>query len=404
MTTGVNGFEIASITALNNSKDLKTVVAVAGIVASATAADPRANAASVLSAVLSGLNAIADVQSIVSSYNSQLASYARREEEWQYQSDLAGYDISIANQQIKIAEQNTRIVSQEREIASLNMGHATDTLEFLKTKFTNAELYRWMGNILERTYSYMLSLATATAKTAERQYYFEQQQQAGPFIMDDYWEVPQTGSLTTAGGTDRRGMTGSARLLQDITKLDQHAFDTTKRKLQMTKVISIGQRYPDAFQTFIETGALNFDLTDRLFDYDFPGHYLRLINGVKVSVVGLIPVYDNIKATLTTGNTSYTVINANNTFQRIPIRRLETEQVALTGASRATGVFEFQQQQGELLNPFEGTGIESHWEFKMPRFSNRMDLNRNSYFRVAIVIDRSFRSILNRTKLNQVLC
>lgn len=51
------------------------------------------------------------------------------------------------------------------------------------------------------------------------------------------------------------------------------------------------------------------------------------------------------------------------------------EQVALTGASRATGVFEFQQAQGELLNPFEGMGIESHWEFKMPKFSNRMDFN-----------------------------
>ncbi|HRO76950.1 MAG TPA: hypothetical protein PLP27_12485 [Crocinitomicaceae bacterium] len=53
--------------------------------------------------------------------------------------------------------------------------------------------------------------------------------------------------------------------------------------------------------------------------------------------------------------------------------RLEAEKVALTAANRATGLFEFQQAQGELLNPFEGMGVESRWEFKMPKFSNRMD-------------------------------
>jgi hypothetical protein len=305
---------------------------------------------------------------------SQLASYQRRQQEWQFQSELAGFDVSIANQQIQISQQNTRIVSQEREIASLNMSHATDALEFLKTKFTNAELYRWMGNVLERTYSYMLNLSTAVAKTAEQQYAFEQQQQSAAFILDDYWTLPQTGAMAlSGGGVDRRGLTGSARLLQDITRLDQYAFDTTKRKLQMTKVISIGQLFPDAFQTFQETGVLKFDLTNRLFDYDFPGHYLRLINGVKISVVGLIPVYDNIKATLTASTTSYTVISTNYMFQKIPIRRLEAEKVALTAANRATGLFEFQQAQGELLNPFEGMGVESRWEFKMPKFSNRMD-------------------------------
>lgn len=356
---GWNGYEIASIVLLSTSAAINT----------GTSLFMVTNAVGVLSALA---NAAASTANIMS----QLASYQRRQQEWQYQSDLAGYDISIANQQIKIAEQNTRIVSQEREIASLNMSNATDTLEFLKTKFTNAELYRWMGNVLERTYSYMLSLAASVAKTAEQQYYFEQQQQAGPFILNDYWEVPQTGSLAmTGGGIDRRGLTGSARLLQDITKLDQYAFENTKRKLQMTKVISLGQLYPDAFQTFRQTGVLNFDLTNRLFDYDFPGHYLRLINGVKVSVIGLVPVYDNIKATLTAGTTSYTVINANNTFQQVPIRRMEMEQVALTGASRATGIFEFQPAQGEFLNPFEGMGIESRWEFKMPNFSNRMDYN-----------------------------
>ncbi len=323
----------------------------------------------------SALSSVAQLLSSLSSYNSQLASYQRREQEWQYQKTLAGHDINLANQQINIANQNIRITSQEREIASLNMDHATDTLEFLKTKFTNAELYRWMGNILERTYSYMLSISTAVARSAERQYYFEQQQQAGPFILDDYWEIPESGS-PNGGGTDRRGLTGSARLLQDLTRLDQFAFENTKRKLQMTKRISLAQNFPEEFQAFRETGVFNFAITDRMFDHDFPGHYLRLINGIKASVIGLVPVNDGIKALLTAGATSYTVIEANNLFQRVPIRRAEIEQIALSAPTLSNGLFELQPMQGEFLNPFEGMGVESQWEFKMPKFSNRMDYNQ----------------------------
>ncbi len=58
-----------------------------------------------------------------------------------------------------------------------------------------------------------------------------------------------------------------------------------------------------------------------------------------------------------------------------PIRRMEIEQVTLTSEVRDNGLFEFQPLQNELLNPFEGIGLESRWEFKMPKFSNLMDFN-----------------------------
>jgi len=361
------GFEIANL-------NLLIAAAVAQGVASGLA---YASMNAAFDSGSGGTSLLASSLATTSSIMAQLASYQRRQQEWEYQKELAGFDIQISKQQIKIAEDNIRIVGQERQISEMNAGHAEDTLEFLKTKFTNAELYRWMGNVLERSYSYMLSLATAVARTAERQYYFEQQEQAGPFILDDYWEVQETGMGSQGGGTDRRGMTGSVRLLQDITRLDQFAFENTKRKLQLTRVISLGQLFPEEFQTFRETGVLNFELTNQFFDYDFPGQYLRLINGMKVSVIGLTPVNDGIKAMLTAGSTSYTVIEANNTFQRVPIRRLENEEIALTSPLSSNGLFELQPVQNqEFLNPFEGMGIESRWEFKMPRYSNRMDYSQ----------------------------
>lgn len=364
---GWNGYETASLSLLGASAAMSGVAALANF--SVGFAAPAAYG--------QGFSSLASVFSTISGMMSQLASFERRRQEWEYQKELAGFDIQISKQQIKIAEDNIRIVGQERQISEMNAGHAEDTLEFLKTKFTNAELYRWMGNVLERSYSYMLSLATAVARTAERQYYFEQQEQAGPFILDDYWEVQETGAPTQGGGTDRRGMTGSVRLLQDIIRLDQFAFENTKRKLQLKRVISLAQLFPEEFQTFRETGVLNFELTNQFFDYDFPGQYLRLINGMKVAVIGLTPVNDGIKAMLTAGSTSYTVIEANNTFQRVPIRRLENEEIALSSPLSNNGLFELQPVQNqEFLNPFEGMGIESRWEFKMPRYSNRMDYSQ----------------------------
>ena len=359
LANGINTFETASLVLLQAAVLFQGLSAVALNYTSTGSA---------LGAVAQGLSTQASILS-------QMASYQRRSEEWQFQQQLAGFDIGLANQQIKVAEDNIRIVSQEREIAQLNTDHAQDSLDFLKNKFTNAELYRFMGNTLERSYSYMLNLATAIARTAESQLYFERQEQAGPFILNDYWETPSAGSIAGSGdSTDRRGLTGSARLAVDITRLDQYAFETNKRKLQMTKVISLAQNFPSEFQQFRETGVLNFELTNKFFDYDFPGHYLRLIGGVKTTVVGLLPVYDNIKGTLTASNLSYTVIGGT-TFQRIPIRRMELDSVALTSATNATGVFEMQPVQGEFMNPFEGMGVESRWEFKMPQFSNRVDYN-----------------------------
>ncbi len=58
--------------------------------------------------------------------------------------------------------------------------------------------------------------------------------------------------FTDGENPDRRGLTGSARLLQDIFQLDQYAFETEKRKLQLTKTLSLAQLAPAEFQRFRE--------------------------------------------------------------------------------------------------------------------------------------------------------
>lgn len=307
--------------------------------------------------------------------NSLLASLEEREKGWRLQQSLAAVDVQIGNQQIQLAQSQLQVVGQEHAISQLEVKHATDTLTFLYTKFLNEELYRWMSDVLESVYRYFLQQATAVAKLAENQVAFEVREAPAAYIQADYWNVPNQGnafSNPTDANVDRRGLTGSARLLQDLYQLEQYAIDTNKRKLQLSKTFDLAQLFPIEFQRFRETGVLVFSTLIELFDRDFPGHYLRLISQVRVSVVALIPPTEGIKATLTSSGISRVVIGGD-IFQTQTIRR-QPEQVALTSSINATGVFEL-DPQSELLRPFEGSGVDTLWEFRLPKATNRFDFN-----------------------------
>ncbi|MGE0635164.1 MAG: hypothetical protein AB7P01_01890, partial [Bacteroidia bacterium] len=343
-------------------------IGLAGAITSAGASAASRALNGVVEGSISGLNTGISITSIY-------ASQARREQEWNYQLTLANQDIKIGNQGVKVAQDRVRVADQEKNIAEKQTEFAEDTVNYLSTKFTNVDLYDWMGDVLEGVYSYFLQQATATAKMAQNQLAFERQQLPPAFIMDDYWETPSdSNAVATVGGNapDRRGLTGSARLLQDLTKLDSFAFETDKRKLQMSKTFSLASLAPIEFQQFKQTGVINFETMMEYFDRDFPGHYLRLIKGVKVSVVALIPPTDGIKATLTSSGTSRVVIGGD-IYQNIVARR-DPEMVALTGARDANGLFQLQQND-KFMNPFEGSGVHMRWEFRLPKESNLFDYN-----------------------------
>lgn len=319
------------------------------------------------------LSSLAAAASAAASAFQAYAAYERRREEWEFQKSLAEQEVRIGAQQITLAEDHVRMTGQERLIAKMQAQHSNETLDFLTNKFTNVELYDWMSNVLEGVYSFFLQRATAMAKLAENQLAFERQEAPVSFIQADYWEAPSDTSIgprSDSRGPDRRGLTGSARLLQDIYQLDQHAFETNKRKLQLSKTISLARMAPFEFQLFRETGVLTLRTPMELFDRDFPGHHLRLIHKVRTSVIALIPPTEGIRATLSTTGLSRVVIGPE-VFQTVVVRRAP-ESVALSSPNNAIGVFEL-EAQSEMLLPFEGMGVDTTWEFRMPKASNQFN-------------------------------
>lgn len=87
--------------------------------------------------------------------------------------------------------------------------------------------------------------------------------------------------------------------------MDKVRLDQDSRFQEIEKTISMKRTFPDAFNTFQQTGLCELSLSERLFNQDFPGHYCRLLKTIAISVTpnGKVDPYDAVHATLNqTGN------------------------------------------------------------------------------------------------------
>jgi hypothetical protein len=303
-----------------------------------------------------------------------LASQERRRDEWELQQNLANQDMSIGDQQITLAQDRIDIAKKESEIASTQLVHAQQMVAFLTNKFTSVEFYDWLQGVLGDVYAFFLRISTSTAQQAELQLAFERQELSGRLIKSDYWSAASQSesSSNTASTPDRRGISGSARLLQDIYTLDQQAFNSERRLLNLSHTFSLARMMPIEFQEFRRTGVLVFATPLQLFDEGFPGHYMRLIKRVRLSVAALIPPNMGIRATLTNNGMSR-VVTGGPAYQTVIVCQ-DPQSVALTSPSASTGVFELDMQT-DLLYPFEGNGVDTTWFLELPPAGNRFDFD-----------------------------
>lgn len=314
-------------------------------------------AGSLLSAVTGGISGGAQAAGAISGAAAMTASFERRAEDWRYQRGLALHSAAIAEGMVRQAIGRHLVALAERDLADLGRHSAADVVQFLSAKFMNREMWAWMQRTIREEYRRRLNYAINAAFIAERALAFEQQH-AVDIVRFDYFD-PR-----------RDGLLGANQLMTDLAALEVTRQQQEVRKLQMSKNISLASAMPADFQMFREgTGRLPFRTLLRWFDEDFPGHYLRLIRGVRVTVVALLPPLDGIHATLTNGGLSRVVLGP--PFAETTIRAMP-EQAAYSSAYQATGVFQL-EYQGEYRMPFEGSGVEVDWVLELPRAANAFD-------------------------------
>jgi hypothetical protein len=124
--------------------------------------------------------------------------------------------------------------------------------------------------------------------------------------------------------------------------------DTLEAELEIAKDISLAELDPAALIALQRSGSCEFCLTEALFDREHPGHYLRRISSVGLSVLGVAGPYAGAQVVLTLVKSAVR--------SRPDGRLVETAHDARVEAAAGD----------ELVAPFEGAGAISDWQLELP--------------------------------------
>lgn len=316
----------------------------------------------------------ATIKNFIAQQAQTLASYDRRAEDWQLQKMLAGYEVNQLQDQIAGNNARLEIARRNLQVHQEQIKQGQDKIRFLKDKFTNAALYQWLINQISRVQFQTYTLAYQLAQMAQRAYQFQYGTERS-FISFDYWDAAH------------RGLSSADGLALALNQMEASTLDVA-RPLEISRTVSLLQTDPVALMTLRSTGECYFDLAERLFDEDFPGHYNRKIKSVSVSIPCVVGPYQNIKATLVQlGN--HVVLQAGkgglDAVRYLLGEPLVTppaagtmrtnwrnyQQIVLSKGIDDTGLFALNLDDAQYL-PFEGTGAVSSWKLSLPKGTNRI--------------------------------
>ena len=194
--------------------------------------------------------------------------------------EIEQIDKSIAAAELRIA-----IAEKELENHVLQIENAKATDAFMRSKYTNEELYQWQVGQISGVYFQSYKLAYDLAKRAERCFRFELGLQDSSYINFGYWD-----SL-------KKGLLSGEKLQYDLRRLETAYLEQNRREFELTKHVSLALLDPLALVKLRETGRCFFRLPEEIFDLDYPGHYFRRIKSVSLTLPCVVGPYTTISCT-----------------------------------------------------------------------------------------------------------
>ncbi|VWB16435.1 hypothetical protein BLA23254_00616 [Burkholderia lata] len=301
-----------------------------------------------------------------------VGSFERRDQDWQQQLTQAGFDVEVLDSQIRAANLQLQIAQHQLSIHRRNQDNAVEVDDFLRRKFTNAELYQWMISRLSTIYGQAYRMALELAVSAQQCYQFETNT-VDQFITFDYWDGL------------RKGLLAGEQLSASLAQMTSSYYRGNNRRLEIEKTISLLALDPEAFLRFQRTGTCDIRFSEYLFDLDYPGQYARQIKSVSVTIPAILGPNQNIKAILRqTGSQILLKPDINGVDYLLGLGSATpdtsvlranwraSQKVALSTGLSDTGTFQ-DELNDERYMPFEGTGAISSWRLEMPLDTNRID-------------------------------
>ncbi len=300
--------------------------------------------------------------------------YRRRLQEWELQRDQAAAELEAIDEQItaqRSAIEMVRVqIAQAGKVEQQTQGY----YRFLKTRSTHAGLYQWLLSQMSTFYYQAYDAVVALCLNGEASWNYEMGDYQTRFIQPNVWF------------DNHFGLTAGEALRLQLLRMESAWLKRFERRQELVRTVSLKQLFnqPGSDQTWdkalegiVNQGVVNFQLAPRLFDGDYPGHYLRQLVSVSVSLPALVGPYQEVRAVLTQVS-SRTVLKPDkramnelygkpdNSPANILYNPRASQSICLSRGVDDHGMFQLDFNDDRYL-PFEGTGVLSHWELRFPR-------------------------------------
>ena len=318
----------------------------------------------------------ADVAQVIAGWDTdqaaiaaRTASYQRRVEEWTLQANLAARELLQLGRQIVASLIAEQVASHDYATAQKQVAQAKDIQAFLKTKVTNTDFYTWMQSDLTGLYYQYYRFACDTARKAEQTMKYELMRpelDATPFIQYNYWD------------TSHQGLLSGEALYLDIKRMELAYHESNTRELELTRHVSLRQLDPLALLTLKVTGSCTVTVPEWLYDWDGPGHYMRRIKALAVSVPSVVGPTTSLNLTATLQSSTIRVsplagsggaaggyARTGQDDSRFQDYFGSTDVIVTSGGVSDSGMFETNLHDERFL-PFEGAGAVRTWNLSLP--------------------------------------
>lgn len=310
------------------------------------------------------LQMTADITGLAAQQTDMSESYRRRSEEWQIQYQQAQSEVATLNAQLDGLAVRRQGAVTALQLAQAQQDNLKSTLNFLTTRFTQSSLYNWLTGQLSALYYQAYDAVLSLCLSAQASWQYEMGDMTSTFIQTGAWNDSYHGLLV--GET----------LTLNLQQMESAWLSRNERRLELVKTVSLKQLDSDALNSLIADGKTQFSLSESLFDNDYPGHYLRQIKFVTVSLPALVGPYQDVRMTLTQSGSrtllkadidgvNYLNDNTTGSAGNIVTNLRASQQVAVSQGINDSGMFMLNFGDERYL-PFEGTGAVSDWQISFP--------------------------------------
>lgn len=338
--------------------------------------------AGVFSTVARISNILAEIANTNASLSLTQAGWSRRQEEWRHQVEVLDIEIEQIGRQLLGAERRRDIALRELNNHQQQMEHAAEVHDFLRDKFTNHELYLWLQQETAALHYRMYELALQYALHAQQKFNYERGYLARKFLPDAIWDNLHEGLLA------------GERLQLSLRQMENTYLCENVREYELTKHFSLRLHFPLAFLQLKVTGYCEIDIPEWMFDLDYPGHYMRRIKNVTLTIPCVVGPYTGVHCRLILLSSTTRVDprlseppaiccdngRSGKGYQLLPDdpravkQYAATEAIATSSGQNDSGLFELSFRDERYL-PFEFAGAISRWRIELPQENNQFDMD-----------------------------